>query len=67
MYCPRCDQKPMNCECTALERRMHSENEDLQDEVTRLRVLIQNAAYLLQGSPVGSGCYEAWQMLADSK
>jgi len=46
---------------------MHSENEDLQDEVTRLRVLIQNAAYLLQGSQVGSGCYEAWQMLTGDK
>ncbi len=46
---------------------IHSENEDLQDEVTRLRVLIQNAAYLLQGSPVGSGCYEAWQMLTGDK
>jgi len=67
MTCPICDKKPMNCDCTPEERRMHSENEDLQDEVTRLRVLIQNAAYLLQGSPVGSGCYEAWQMLTGGK
>ena len=67
MYCPICDQKPMNCDCTPEERRMRSENEDLEDEVTRLRVLIQNAAYLLQGAPVGSGCYEAWQMLTGEK
>jgi hypothetical protein len=33
MYCPRCDQKPMNCECTALERRMHAEIEDLREQV----------------------------------
>jgi hypothetical protein len=67
MACPICDQKPMNCDCTPEERRMHAENEDLEDEVTRLRVLIQDAAYLLQGSPVGSGCYEAWQMLTENK
>ena len=33
MYCPRCDQKSMNCECTALERRMHAEIEDLREQV----------------------------------
>jgi hypothetical protein len=67
MPCPICDQKPMNCDCTEAERRMYSEAEDLEDEITRLRVLIQNAAYLLQGAPVGSGCYEAWQMLTEAK
>lgn len=35
MYCPRCDQKPMNCECTALERRMHAEIEDLSEQIPR--------------------------------
>ena len=67
MACPICDQKPMNCDCTEAEKRMYSEAEDLEDEVTRLRVLIQDAAYLLQGSPVGSGCYEAWQILTEVK
>ena len=33
MYCPRCDQKPMNCECTALELRMHAEIEGLREQV----------------------------------
>ena len=67
MPCPICDQKPWNCDCSEAERRMYGENEDLENEITRLRVLIQNAAYLLQGSPVGSGCYEAWQMLTEAK
>lgn len=67
MPCPICDQKPANCDCSAEERRMYGENEDLENEITRLRLLIQNAAYLLQGAPVGSGCYEAWQMLTEAK
>jgi hypothetical protein len=37
MYCPICDQKPMNCDCTEAERRMYSETEDLEIEVERLR------------------------------
>jgi hypothetical protein len=57
----------MNCDCTEAEKRMYSEAEDLENEITRLRMLIQNAAYLLQGSPVGSGCYEAWQILTEVK
>ena len=35
MYCPICDQKPMNCDCTPEERRMHSEIEDLEDQIPR--------------------------------
>ncbi len=35
MYCPICDQKPMNCDCTPEERRMHSEIEDLEGRVPR--------------------------------
>jgi cell shape-determining protein MreC len=38
MPCPICDQKPMNCDCTEAERRMYSENQDLEQEVERLRV-----------------------------
>jgi hypothetical protein len=38
MPCPICDQKPMNCDCTEAERRMYSENQDLEEEVGRLRV-----------------------------
>jgi len=33
MYCPICDQKPMNCDCTPEERRMHSEIEDLEEQI----------------------------------
>jgi hypothetical protein len=35
MYCPICDQKPMNCDCTPEERRMHSEIEDLEEQIPR--------------------------------
>ena len=35
MYCPICDQKPMNCDCTPEERRMHAEIEELEEQVPR--------------------------------
>jgi hypothetical protein len=35
MTCPICDQKPVNCDCTPEERRMHSEIEDLEGRVPR--------------------------------
>ena len=35
MYCPICDQKPMNCDCTPEERRMHAEIEDLEERMPR--------------------------------
>jgi hypothetical protein len=35
MTCPICDQKPMNCDCTPNERRMHAEIEDLEEQVPR--------------------------------
>ena len=35
MACPICDQKPMNCDCTEAERRMHAEIEELQEQVPR--------------------------------
>jgi hypothetical protein len=35
VYCPICDQKPMNCDCTPEERRMHAEIEDLEEQVPR--------------------------------
>ena len=38
MTCPICDQKPMNCDCTAEERRQYGEIEDLEDEIARLRL-----------------------------
>lgn len=38
MACPICDQKPMNCDCTAEERRQYGEIEDLEDEIARLRL-----------------------------
>jgi len=36
--CPICDQKPMNCDCTPGERRMHAEIEDLEEQISRLRL-----------------------------
>ena len=30
MTCPICDQKPMNCDCTATEKRQWAEIEDLR-------------------------------------
>jgi hypothetical protein len=38
MPCPICDQKPMNCDCTPEERRMHAEIEDLEEQISRLRL-----------------------------
>jgi hypothetical protein len=35
MYCPICDQKPMNCDCTESERRMHAEIEELEERRQR--------------------------------
>jgi len=35
MTCPICDKKPMNCDCTPEERRMHSEIEDLEEQVPK--------------------------------
>lgn len=32
MPCPICDQKPMNCDCTEAERRMHAEIEELEEQ-----------------------------------
>ena len=32
MTCPICDQKPMNCDCTPEERRMHAEIERLRSQ-----------------------------------
>jgi hypothetical protein len=37
------------------------------DEIERLRGLIDNAARLMEGSPVGSGCYEARRILTGGK
>jgi uncharacterized small protein (DUF1192 family) len=37
MPCPICDQKPMNCDCTDEEKRLYSENTDLEDEIAVLR------------------------------
>ena len=38
MTCPICDQKPMNCDCTAEEKRLYSETEDLEAEIERLKL-----------------------------
>jgi len=38
MNCPICDQKPMNCDCTAAERQQYGEIEELRAEVARLRL-----------------------------
>jgi hypothetical protein len=35
MYCPICDQKTMNCDCTQEERRMHAEIEELNEQIPR--------------------------------
>ena len=37
MPCPICDQKPANCDCTAVERRQCGEIEDLECEVSALK------------------------------
>jgi len=41
--------------------------DDAADEIERLERLIDNASRLMEGSPVGSGCYEARRMLAGEK
>jgi|DEB19_MinimDraft_3_1074340.scaffolds.fasta_scaffold176945_1 hypothetical protein len=33
MYCPICDQKTINCDCTAEERRMHCEIEEIKERL----------------------------------
>jgi len=38
MPCPICDQKPMNCDCTQAERRQHAEIEELEEQVSSLRL-----------------------------
>ena len=35
MPCPICDQKPANCDCSEAEKRMHSEMEELEEQVPR--------------------------------
>lgn len=35
MPCPICDQKPMNCDCSESERRMHAEIEELEEKASR--------------------------------
>lgn len=37
MSCPICDNKPMNCDCTSLEKEQFYEIEDLSAEVEKLR------------------------------
>lgn len=36
MTCPICDQKPMNCDCSATERRQYSEISDMEELVDHL-------------------------------
>jgi len=74
MYCPICDQKPMNCDCTPEERRMHAEIEDLEEQVPRWisvkerlpeldeRVLLGNAAdqWVCFGSRQITGEHHHW-------
>ena len=38
MACPICDQKPMNCDCTAIERRQFAEIAELEEQVASLRL-----------------------------
>lgn len=38
MTCPICDQKAINCDCTDIERRQHSEIADLEELVESLRL-----------------------------
>lgn len=38
MRCPICDQKAMNCDCTPEERRQFSEIEDLENEISRMKM-----------------------------
>ena len=35
MPCPICDQKPANCDCSEAEKRMHSEIEELKEQLPR--------------------------------
>jgi hypothetical protein len=74
VYCPICDQKPMNCDCTPEERRMHSEIEELQEQVPRWipvserlpeldeRVMICNVLdrWVSIGSRQLTGTYHHW-------
>lgn len=53
MRCPICDNKPMNCDCTAEGRRKFCEIEELQEQISGLtltdaeRQAIEYAAYFL--------------------
>jgi|LakMenEpi03Aug12_release.lakeMendotaPanAssembly.Ray.scaffolds.fasta_scaffold1564978_2 hypothetical protein len=38
MTCPICDQKPANCDCTAVERRQFAEIEELNEQIASLRL-----------------------------
>lgn len=35
MPCPICGQKPMNCDCTELERTSHNEIEELEEQLEK--------------------------------
>lgn len=35
MYCPICDQKTINCDCTEEERRMYCELEEVKEKLPR--------------------------------
>lgn len=40
MYCPICECKFMNCDCTSKERELYQENEELEERVMELEALV---------------------------
>lgn len=50
MSCPICGNKPMNCDCTSLEKEQFYEIEDLSAEVEKLRDWQKRAVFELINS-----------------
>ena len=67
MYCPICAQKPMNCDCTEVERQQFSDIKELEKEIARLRLTekereaIRVAASDFADNDMGADC---WQIAA---
>ncbi len=55
MSCPICDNKPMNCDCTSLEKEQFYEIEDLSAEVEKLRDWQKRALEFVELCPIRTG------------
>ena len=42
MACPICGAKAANCDCTAYERQLYEQNEELTEEVERLKAKLKS-------------------------